>query len=209
MIPKPSTLTDNKIILASSSPRRKELLERIGLRFEVIPSEIEERAIAGETPIEHVMRLAKEKTFEVANNLKASCIIGADTIVLLDGEILGKPAGEDEARRMLQRLSGREHKVITGFCIFETDTKELITDYTVTRVMIKDLTEEEIEAYLKTEESFDKAGGYAIQGKGSFLVKEIKGSYTNVVGLPLCEVVEALQRAGAVTSLRSFDNGIK
>ncbi len=198
MIPKTSELTGNKIVLASSSPRRKELLRQIGLRFEVIPSKIEESSRDGEQPVEYVLRLAEEKAIDVANNLKCSWIIGADTIVVLDGEVLGKPTKED-ACEMLQKLSGKEHKVITGFCIFETDTKACIKDYVETRVRFKELSEEEITGYTKTEEPFDKAGGYAIQGMGSFMVKEIKGSYTNVVGLPVCELVEVLQRLGAIT----------
>lgn len=191
-------LTKRKLILASSSPRRNDLLKQIGLRFEVVPSKVDERIKNGEDPIEHVLRLSEEKALDVADNQRGSWIIGADTIVLLDGEILGKPIGEEDARQMLLKLSGNEHRVITGFCIFDTDTRQSIREHVETTVAIKELAEEEIQGYVKTGEPLDKAGGYAIQGVGSFMVKEIRGSYTNVVGLPLCELVEALESLGAV-----------
>ena len=184
-----------KLILASSSPRRKKLLKQVGLRFEVVPSEVEEKVKDGENPVEHVLRLAEEKASNVANNSKDSWVIAADTIVLVNGEILGKPVRKQEAYQMLLKLSGKEHRVITGFCILNTGNGESIKESVETTVTFKELTEEEIQRYIKTRESFDKAGGYAIQGKGSFMVRGIKGSYTNVVGLPICEVVEALQRA--------------
>ena len=184
-----------KLILASSSPRRKELLERVGLRFEVVPSRVEENIKNGECPVDHVLRLAEEKALDVAKDLKDLWVIAADTIVLVDGEILGKPAGKQEAYQMLLKLSGKEHRVITGFCILNTSNGESVKESVETTVTFKKLTEEEIQGYIKTKEPFDKAGGYAIQGKGSFMIREIKGSYSNVIGLPICEVVEALQRA--------------
>ena len=188
-----------KIILASSSPRRKALLEQVGLRFEIRPAEVDEQIRDGESPIAYVLRIAEQKALNVAGNAKGSWIIGADTIVYLDGEIFGKPVGKEAAHRMLQKLSGREHTVITGFCIYASDTEESIKDYNQTNVMLKQLTDAEIEGYVNTGEPFDKAGGYAIQGIGSFMVKAINGSYTNVVGLPVCEVVAALQHAGAIS----------
>jgi len=191
-----------RLILASSSPRRKELLKQIGLRFEVVPSGVEERIKDGENPVEHVLRLAEEKALDVANKSRDSWVIAADTIVLVDGEILGKPAKEKEAYQMLLKLSGKEHRVITGFCILNTGNGESVKESVETTVTFKELSEEEIRGYIKTKEPFDKAGGYAIQGKGSFMIREIKGSYTNVVGLPICEVVEALERVGGV---RLFD----
>lgn len=195
-------ITKKKLILASSSPRRKELLEQVGFQFEVIPNKVDENMKNGENPVDHVLRLAEEKALDVANGLKNSWVIGADTIVLVDGEILGKPDGKQDAYRMLMKLSGKDHKVITGFCILDTDTKKTISEYVETIVTVKELTEEEIESYIETKEPFDKAGSYAIQGIGSFMVREIKGSYTNVVGLPVCEVVECLRRVGEV---RLFD----
>jgi len=191
-----------KLFLASSSPRRKELLEQIGLRFEVIPSEVEEKIKDGEDPVEHVLRLAEEKALVGARCAiplsEDSCVIAADTIVLVDGEILGKPAREQDACQMLLKLSGKDHRVITGFCILNTGNGESVKESVETTVTFKELTEEEIQGYVKTGEPFDKAGGYAIQGKGSFMIREIKGSYTNVIGLPICEVVEALQRAAGI-----------
>ncbi|MFH1626233.1 MAG: Maf family protein [Pseudomonadota bacterium] len=197
-MPKSHRAGEKKLILASSSPRRRDLLKQIGLRFEVMPSKVEESIKSGEDPVEHVLRLAEEKALDVGSNGKDSSIIAADTIVLLNGEILGKPATEEEAYQMLRKLSGKEHRVITGFCVFNTNTKECTRQSVETTVVIKELSEREINGYVKTKEPFDKAGGYAIQGIGSFMVKEIRGSYTNVVGLPICELVEVLQRLGAI-----------
>ena len=193
----------NPLILASSSPRRRELLKQIGLRFEVIPSNVKEIKEDGEDPISHVLRLAEEKALDISQKVENSWIIGADTIVLVDDEILGKPSEEQEAYQMLMKLSGREHKVITGFCIIDSETGESTKRHVETTVMIKKLTHEEITEYIKTREPFDKAGSYAIQGIGSFMVREIKGSYTNVVGLPVCELVEVLDNLGI---LQLFSN---
>ena len=192
-------ITEKRLVLASSSPRRRDLLNQVGLQFEIIPSKVEEKTGNRESPIKYVLRLAKEKALDVASNSKDSWIIAADTIVLIDGKILGKPAGEKEACEMLLKLSGREHTVITGFCIFDTDTGESVREHVETTVAIKELAEEEIRGYVKTGEPLDKAGSYAIQGIGSFMVKEIRGSYTNVVGLPVSELIEALDRLGAVS----------
>lgn len=178
-------------------------MKQLGLQFEVIPSEAEECIRNGEDAIAHVLRLAEEKAFDVGNKTKDSWIIAADTIVLVGGEILGKPAQEQRAYQMLMKLSGKEHRVITGFCIFNTNTRKSITEYVETRVTIKDLSDEDIRGYIRTKEPFDKAGAYAIQGIGAFMVKEINGSYTNVVGLPICELIEALSRLGAVKLFES------
>ncbi|MDY7033251.1 MAG: Maf family protein, partial [Thermodesulfobacteriota bacterium] len=159
------------LILASSSPRRRELLNQIGLRFEVIPSNVEEVKEDGEYPISHVLRLAEEKALDISRKVENSWIIGADTIVLVDGEILGKPSEEQEAYQMLMKLSDREHKVLTGFCIIDSETGESTKKHVETTVMIKKLTHEEITEYIKTREPFDKAGSYAIQGRGSFMVR--------------------------------------
>jgi septum formation protein len=181
-----------KIILASASPRRRELLRQLGLTFEIIPSSVEEDIKEGEGPSEHVLRLARLKAREIARNQNNSFIIGADTIVVLDHEILGKPEDEEEAFEMLTRLSGREHKVFTGFCVLDTSDGIEYCEAVESRVRFKHLTPEEIRGYIKTGEPVDKAGAYAVQGKGSYMIKEIEGSYTNVVGLPLCELVEVL-----------------
>ncbi len=187
-----------QLILASSSPRRKELLEKIGLTFKVIPSKVDEKVIKGELPVEYVLRLAEEKVRDVVDRLSSAWVIGADTIVLLEKEILGKPFNSRQARQMLLKLSGKEHRVITGFSVFDTDSGKFTKDYVETIVIFKHLTDNEIRGYVKSGEPLDKAGGYAIQGAGCFMVKEIKGSYTNVVGLPICELVEVLSRLGGV-----------
>ncbi len=188
------------IVLASASPRRRELLERIGVRFTVIPSHVPEEELAGESPEQHVLRLSQNKALEVAGqgNIPGRWFIGSDTIVLRDTSILGKPQNVTEAAAMLRSLSGREHRVLSGFAVHDRLTGSTLADVVSTRVRFKELTETEIAGYIATGEPMDKAGAYAIQGIGVFMVLAIEGSYTNVVGLPLCEVVEALERLGAI-----------
>lgn len=185
------------IILASASVRRRELLRQLGIRVEVISSLVEEEPFQGETTEDHVIRLAEEKARDVANRHPGRWIIGADTIVFIDGELLGKPRDRKEAEVMLMRLSGKEHRVYTGLCVISPDGQRKEGVSVMTKVLMKRLSRSEIEGYLRTGEPFDKAGGYAIQGIGGGLVKEIHGSYSNVVGLPLCELVEILSRMGA------------
>ena len=187
-----------KIILASASPRRKELLRQIGLIFEVVPSEIEEDVKDGEEPREHVLRLARLKAQEIARDQDSAVIIGADTIVVLGGEILGKPKDEEEAFAMLSQMSGRVHRVFTGFCVLDASDGSEYSEAVESKVRFKHLTPEEIRGYIKTDEPMDKAGAYAVQGRGSYMIKEIQGSYTNVVGLPLCELVEVLSRVKVI-----------
>jgi septum formation protein len=188
------------IVLASASPRRRELLERIGIRFTVAPSHIPEEELAGESPEQHVQRLSRDKALEVAGrrDLAGRWFIGSDTIVLRDETILGKPSDIEEATSMLRSLSGREHQVLSGFAVHDRQTNSTLTDVVSTRVRFKELTDTEIAGYIATGEPMDKAGAYAIQGIGVFMVLSIEGSYTNVVGLPLCEVVEVLERLGAL-----------
>jgi septum formation protein len=185
-------------ILASASPRRNDLLASAGLCFDVQPAEINEETHAGEAPALYVRRLAREKARTVAIVRRAAGdrrpVLGADTIVVLDGEIIGKPPDRSQAREQLERLSGHQHHVITGYCVLDPRETELL-DTATTEVVFKRLSSAEIEAYLDTEEWRDKAGGYAIQGRAAFMVRSIVGSYTNVVGLPLAEAVEALGRA--------------
>ncbi len=188
----------SKIILASNSPRRRSLLERAGLRFAVIPSRIPEGDPRDIPPERYVRELAKAKALDVARSHPDSWVIGADTVVVVDGAVLGKPASKEDARRMLHRLSGRTHEVWTGFCICRRADGRLFADTVRTFVQFKDLAPAEIDWYIGTGEPFDKAGAYAIQGIGTFLVRRIEGSYTNVVGLPVCEVIEILIREGAV-----------
>jgi septum formation protein len=185
------------LILASSSPRRKELLKMLGIEFEVIPSFVDEVRFHAESPEDFALRASTEKALLVARNLEGdSVVIGADTIVVVDGEILGKPRDKEEAKSMLGKISGREHKVITGFSIVKPKTEILHTEYLESRVKIKALAPWEIEGYIKTGEPMDKAGAYGAQGIGAFIIEEIKGSYTNVVGLPLSQLVDALTKLG-------------
>lgn len=187
------------IVLASASPRRRELLTRIGLQFQVIKSAVEEVILPDETPENHVLRLSRAKALDVADRSEVSgrWFIGSDTVVVRDDTILGKPADAMQAAAMLRSLSGRSHRVISGFAVHDRETGETPGSAVTTRVWFKQLTEAEIEEYIATGEPFDKAGAYAIQGIGAFMVPRIEGSYTNVVGLPLCEAMALLEQMGA------------
>ena len=187
-----------KLILASKSPRRRYLLGQAGLVFSVIPSQVDESSISVSSPALYAKELAIAKAMDVAKHHTDSWVIGADTIVLIDGLILGKPDSRQHAVEMLDRLSGQTHQVITGYSICRQTTGKQIADSVITDVTFKTLSTREIEWYTQTSEPFDKAGAYAIQGLGTFLVKSIHGSYTNVVGLPVCEVIEHLIREGVV-----------
>jgi len=193
------------IVLASASPRRRELLARVGIRFTVEPSHADEEELPGETPEEHVLRLSQAKALEVARRpeVPGRWFIGSDTIVLRDTTILGKPRDAAAAAAMLRSLSGRSHRVLSGYAVHDRQTGSTVSGAVTTAVRFKELTEEEIAGYIASGEPFDKAGAYAIQGIGVFMVLGIEGSYTNVVGLPLCEVVEVLERLGAI---RLFEN---
>jgi septum formation protein len=190
----------NKIslILASASPRRQELLRSAGVPLKVMPSKADERFAPGEKPEKHALRLAREKAREVAEQFPDRWVLAADTVVVIGDRVLGKPKDPKEAGKMLRLLSGQKHRVITGYCLLHSSGRKRKEGHITTRVFFKPLTSEEIQWYISTREPFDKAGGYAIQGRGAFMVKRIVGSYTNVVGLPLCEVLEALQEVGAV-----------
>ncbi|NVO00614.1 MAG: septum formation inhibitor Maf [Geobacteraceae bacterium] len=191
---------NNTIVLASASPRRSELLESAGVKFRVIAGDIDETPYLGEDPVAHVLRLAESKAREVATRTEGRFFIGADTIVLCDSEIMGKPVDDNDATRMLQKLSGRAHQVITGFSILDRQSGEAFTKAVTTDVKFKALTVEEVSAYVATGCPLDKAGAYAIQGGAAFMVERIDGSYTNVVGLPLCEVVTALKGMTALAT---------
>ncbi len=186
------------LILASQSPRRKYLLEQAGLTFRVIPSRIDESALPPSAPADYVRQLAEAKALDVAVTHADSWVLGADTIVAVDDRMLGKPGSARDARAMLQRLSGKTHQVYTGYCLTHQRSARHIADTARTDVVFKSLTDREIDWYIGTGEPFDKAGAYAIQGLGTFLVRRISGSYTNVVGLPVCEVVEILLREGVM-----------
>jgi len=192
------TVNSNAIVLASASPRRAELLESAGIIFTVVPGDMDETPLPAEEPVAHVLRLAKGKAAEVAARAEGRFFIGADTIVLCDGEIMGKPCDNADAVRMLRKLSGRVHQVITGFALLDRSSGKVISRSVGTDVKFKTLTDAEIAAYAATGCPLDKAGAYAIQGGAAYMVERIDGSYTNVVGLPLCEVVEALREVGAL-----------
>jgi septum formation protein len=183
-----------RLILASASPRRRELLKNAGLDFEVRPSAVVERAAAGELPEEFARRAAREKALDVAAAAPAgTLVLGADTVVAIGNEILGKPAGAADAARTLQKLSGATHRVITGVCLVRAPANIEAEEHETTRVTFRRLDEKEIAEYLDTSEPFDKAGAYGIQGFASRFVTRIEGCYFNVVGLPVARVVGSLK----------------
>ena len=181
------------IILASGSPRRREILANTNAKFDVLTSDVDERIFKFEEPTQLVLRLAFEKCMDIAINNPESLVIGADTIVVLDNEILGKPKNEDEAFDMLSKLSNREHQVITGMSIVNIENNKKIVDYTISNVKFKNLTDQDIRDYISTGECLDKAGSYGIQGYGALLVKEIQGDYFNIVGLPISKLSDILK----------------
>jgi len=183
------------LVLASQSPRRKELLSILGYPFTVVPSSIDETPMAGEDPETFVVRLAREKGMEVASRVTQSIILSADTVVTVDGEIFGKPSDENDARRMLRRLSGRDHFVLTGVTLIHQAKEQTLEGLDRTRVWFTPLTDEEILDYIRRENVFDKAGAYAIQGYAGIYIPKIEGNYFNVMGLPLPLVHQLLRRA--------------
>lgn len=213
------------LILASASPRRKDLLERLGFSLRLVVTDIDETPLPGEMALDYTKRLAREKGLAamrrlmataypedqagrrgfVAGNLPARAaneeparwILGADTVVAIDDVLLGKPTDEHEAREMLHRLAGREHRVITGFSLFDLRRNKEGLQAVTTFVRFKRMSRAEIDNYIGMGESMDKAGAYAVQGIGAYLVEELRGSYTNVVGLPLCQVTEMMHEMGA------------
>jgi septum formation protein len=189
----------SRLILASKSPRRYELLNQLGLDFEVIPSRVMEDFVQKESPQAHVIRLAEAKVRDVAGRYPDRWVLAADTIVTMNESILGKPKNREDATGMLRCLSGQEHWVLTGFYVCHLEKGKGDKEAVQTAVKMKTLTPAEMEWYVQTGEPFDKAGGYAIQGIGSFMIESIRGSYTNVVGLPLCELIQMLNRLEAIT----------
>ena len=181
------------IILASASPRRKEILENTNVKFKIMASSIEELRLEGESPCQMVMRLAFEKGIDIASRQKSDLVISADTIVVLDNTVLGKPKDEIEARKMITSLSGRTHQVITGISLINLDNNKKIIDYVISNVKFKNLSEEDINDYIRTKESLDKAGAYGIQGYGALLVEEIQGDYFNIVGFPISKLSDLLK----------------
>lgn len=188
----------DEIILASGSPRRQEYLKEMGLNFSVRTSSVCEDHFDNEKPEDFVLRMAKEKAAVVCSEFRDSWVISGDTVVCLGDTILGKPADQDEAINLLMALSGREHYVKTGFCLAHGSRGVNIVRAVSTKVCFAKFSESVARAYVATGESLDKAGAYGIQGKGIFLVKAIEGSYSNVVGLPLYELIEVLQANGVI-----------
>ncbi len=185
-----------KIILASGSPRRKELLNNIGLKFDVIPSNADEAIPSSLTPAQAVEYLSKIKAADVFSSQPGCAVIGSDTVVALDKKILGKPKDEKDAFNMLKMLSGKTHSVFTGVTIM-TDN-ETVSFYEETRVTFYSLTDNEINSYIATGEPMDKAGAYGIQGKGCVLVEKIDGDYFNVVGLPVSKTYRVLKQMNII-----------
>lgn len=191
-------ITSGPFILASASPRRSELLTVLGLSFAVIPSGADETFRPGETPAGHVKRISGAKAQAVAADHPDAWVLGADTIVVIDGQVLGKPKDRADARQMLRLLSGREHDVYTGFTVIKKTASVLCRKVVRSTVVFREITEDELEWYVNSDEPYDKAGGYAVQEKGGLFAYRIRGSYSNVIGLPVSEVFEVLKQIGAV-----------
>ena len=195
--------SDIHLILASGSPRRKDLLESLGIKFVVIPSDVDESFLVNEAPEEGARRLAFEKALEVSKLHEEYWTLGADTVVVIDGKVLGKPTDKHEARLMLGMLTGRTHEVFTGYALVNSrNIESCVTGYSRSEVFIRELNRDEIAEYVESGEPMDKAGAYAIQGLGAAIVQSVNGSYTNVVGLPLCEVARELKRLGIYDFLK-------
>lgn len=185
-----------RLILASASPRRRELLQQTPLRFRVIPSHMEETRRDEEPPETYVARIAAEKARAVAERQPGFWILAADTIVALEGQVFGKPANLDNARQMLTTLSGHPHQVLTAFVLLDPTGKTTAAEIVTSQVIFKELSASEVAAYLATGEPFDKAGAYAFQGKGRDLIAQVSGSHSNIIGLPMDEVTTALRAVG-------------
>ena len=184
------------IILASASPRRKELLEQIGLSFRVEPSNYQENIRFDLEPHDLARALSLEKARLVARNHRNALVIAADTFIVFEGKILGKPRTETQAKEMLETMSGKPHSVITGFTIVDTDNNKTLSRSVETKVHLRKLSSDEIDAYVRSKEPLDKAGAYAIQGLGSVIAEKIEGDYFNVIGLPLSALTESLKEFG-------------
>ncbi|MGR6835363.1 Maf family protein [Syntrophomonas erecta] len=185
-----------EFILASQSPRRKALLHTLGLDFRCIPARINEDIRPDESPLDAVRKIALRKARCVAGNVDSGLILSADTIVVCDGNILGKPCNREDAALKLKMLSGRDHEVITAVCLMDAKSKNYELENEITRVFFRKITDEEIKAYIATGEPMDKAGAYGIQGLGAIFIKRIEGCYFNVVGLPLTRLYLMLQQWG-------------
>jgi septum formation protein len=195
-----SATVDIPVVLASASPRRRDLLEKIGLKFIVAPAEVDEDSLPYRTPRELAIKAAFAKALAVAPHYQRAILLAADTVVALDGKVYGKPASPDDARRMLRELSGQRHVVITGIVVKESRGMAVL-DAVETWVTLRELSEGEIERYVATGEPMDKAGAYAIQGRANAFVTHVEGDYWNVVGLPVARLLELL---GSFLDVRPF-----
>ncbi|MDP2286610.1 MAG: Maf family protein [Pseudohongiella sp.] len=196
------TVTPASLILASASPRRRELLTQIGVSFELIVHDIDESVLPGELPLDYVCRLARAKAMAVAQNqtgINGRPVLGADTIVVVDDQVLGKPRDEQDAHRMLSLLSGRQHEVMSAVCICQGEKSAL--ELSRTKVDFKTLSSTEIHRYWLSGEPTGKAGAYAVQGLGALFIESLQGSYSGVVGLPIFETARLLQSFGITTAL--------
>ena len=192
------------IVLASASPRRAELLHQIGLEFDIMVSGVEEDEVREKDPVRLAGHLALSKAQAVAASLDHALVIAADTVVCVDGELLGKPANGEETRHMLRLLSGRSHQVMTGVAVIRQPKMQTLCEVETTTVFMRPITEEEIRWYINTGEAADKAGSYAIQGHGAVFVERIEGDYFNVVGLPLCLLNKMLGKFGCSVAGRGI-----
>jgi septum formation protein len=183
-------------VLASASPRRTMLLEMIGLRHTVTFPSFEEASVDCDVPPVRVLRLAREKAYDVKNGVKGGVVLGADTLVVQGGRILEKPSSREDALGMLSRLSNNWHEVYTGLHLIDVDSGRDISGYEMTRVRFRDICDSEIDVYMKTGEPMDKAGSYGIQGFGAVFIDRIEGCYFNVVGLPLTRLMTLLNELG-------------
>ena len=191
----------DRFFLASASPRRAALLRQLGLDFEIIPSTIDEKLNGVKSPLQYVLTISGRKAGEVAARVRRGIIISADTLVVLNDKFLGKPRDKKEAKEMLQQLSGREHLVYTGFTIAHMPSRKMVSDYEVTRVKFRNLSRDEVEAYVKTGSCLDKAGAYGIQDDfGAVFVERIDGCFYNVMGFPLTKFY---------VTWRKFQEGLK
>jgi septum formation protein len=214
---------NRKVILASGSPRRLELMENLGFALEVIVSDTPEKRQPNESPTDYTRRLALAKAKDVRDRIfrdqvdthgvSSGWVLGADTIVVLDGEVLEKPADADHARQMLRRMSGRDHTVITSFCWLEgrvgrTEEARSTVCSVDAHVEFRELSDDMISRYIATGEPFDKAGSYGIQLFGSAFVRRIEGSYFTIVGLPVCEVIEELEKLDGIAGFPFHDSQV-
>ncbi len=187
--------SQEKLVLASRSPRRAEILKTVGWPYETIVAGIDESRAQSEEAASYVQRLAREKAEAVAAKLKRRLVLGADTVVVADGEILGKPRDDEDAKRMLKLLKGKWHEVVTGVALIRAgEEKKALVDHEITRVRFSEMSEEEIDWYVSTGETRDKAGAYALQGGAALFVEEIQGDYFNIIGLPIRLVYELSRR---------------